>query len=50
MSEGPDLGGVTSDIYTILTVIATVFLILGTVLLAVKSQQLFDTWLPLGGV
>jgi len=47
--SGPDYGGASSDIYTVLTVIATLFLILGTVMLAVRSQALFDSWLPFGG-
>ncbi len=37
-----------SDVYTSLLIIATVFMILGTVFLAWKSSVLFGTWLPTG--
>jgi hypothetical protein len=35
-----------SDIYTILVIVATVFLVTGTVLISARSQDLFGTWLP----
>jgi len=35
-----------SDVYTMLVIIASVFLLTGTVYVAVRSQALFDTWLP----
>ncbi len=45
---GLDRGGAGSDIYTVLTAIATLFVLVGGIYLAVMSQQLFDSWLPLG--
>ncbi len=45
---GLDRGGASSDIYTALTIIATAFILVGGIYLAVTSQQLFDSWLPLG--
>ena len=45
---GLDRGGASSDIYTALTAIATLFVFIGGIYLAVKSQQLFGSWLPLG--
>ena len=45
---GLDRGGVGSDIYTALTAISMVFVLIGAIYLAVRSQQLFDAWLPLG--
>ena len=38
---------VPSDVYTALVVIATVFVMTGTGFLAYRSQQLFDTYLPM---
>lgn len=35
-----------STIYTGLLIIATLFLVLGTAILAWKSQQIFGNWLP----
>ena len=35
-----------SDIYTLLAIVATVFLAVGTVALCVRSQVLFGSWLP----
>lgn len=37
-----------NNIYTMLAIIATLFLLFGTVYLAVKSNALFGTWLPSG--
>ena len=34
------------DIYTVLVIIGTVFLVIGTVVIGVRSQSLFGTWLP----
>ncbi|MCG3139051.1 MAG: hypothetical protein HJJLKODD_02929 [Phycisphaerae bacterium] len=38
----------TSDIYTMLLIIATLFLLAGTVFLAMRNQELFGSWMPLG--
>ncbi len=48
MSEGP---GSTpqSDTYTVLLAIATLFVLIATVFVSVRNQQLFGTWLPFGG-
>ncbi len=35
-------------IYTVLLIIATLFMILGTVILAWKSNMLFGDWMPFG--
>ena len=39
-----------SDVYTVLLIIATVFVALGTAYLAFRSQDLYGTWLPTPGV
>jgi hypothetical protein len=38
---------VPSDVYTALVVVATVFVMTGTGFLAYRSQQLFETYLPM---
>lgn len=48
MSEGPHFQP-ESDIYTILTVIATIIVAAATVFLCVRSNQLFGLWHPFGG-
>lgn len=35
-----------SDIYTVLVVVGTLFLMAGTIFNAVRTQQLFGNWLP----
>jgi hypothetical protein len=35
-----------NDIYTLLVIIGTVFLITGTVLVAARGQTLFGSWMP----
>ena len=35
-----------SDIYTVLVIVASVFLIAGTVFVGARAQILFDNWLP----
>ncbi len=35
-------------VYTVLLIVATLFMIIGTVVLAWKSSELFGTWLPFG--
>ena len=40
--------GAPNNIYTVLVIIATLFMCFGTVFLAVRSNQLFGTWLPFG--
>jgi hypothetical protein len=37
-----------SDVYTILLIVATAFLVVATVFVSVRAQQLFGHWLPLG--
>ncbi len=49
MSEGGPASTPESDIYTVLLAIATLLVLIATVLLAVRSQQFFGTWLPFGG-
>lgn len=46
MSEGPVEGNPEHNIYTMLLIIATVYVGAGTVFLAVKSQELFGSWNP----
>ncbi len=38
-----------SDVYTALIVIATLFLMTATIFMWVRSQELYGSWLPLGG-
>lgn len=45
VEAGPSLEP-TSDIYTVLIIVATAFVILGTVVIAVRSGMLFGSWLP----
>ena len=35
-----------SDIYTVLVIVASVFLLAGTVFVSARAQTLFDNWLP----
>ncbi len=49
MSEGPQ-SSPGSDVYTMLLAIACVFVLTATILLLVRGQQLFGSWLPFGGV
>ena len=35
-----------SDIYTVLVIVASVFLLAGTLFVGVRAQSLFDNWLP----
>ena len=35
-----------SDIYTILAIIATIFLATGTVVMCIRAQTLLGNWLP----
>ncbi len=37
-----------NSIYTVLVIVATLFMIVGTVFLAWKSNELFGNWLPIG--
>lgn len=39
-----------SDIYTILLAIATAFVLIATIIISIRSQQFFGSWLPFGGV
>lgn len=38
-----------NSIYTVLVIVATLFVIAGTVFLAYQSQKLFGGWIPKGG-
>lgn len=50
MSElGPSSAQPGNDIYTILLAIANIFVVVATVFMSVRSQQIFGRWLPLGG-
>ncbi len=46
MSEGSVEASPENNIYTLLLLIATVYVGTGTVFLAVKSQELFGSWNP----
>ena len=35
-----------SDIYTMLLIVATIFLVIGTVFVSVRAQDLFGNWMP----
>jgi len=35
-----------SDIYTILVIVATIFLVIGTLFVSVRAQELFGNWIP----
>lgn len=49
MSEGgPTPTSPPNDVYTILVIIATLFLAVATVFVSVQAQQLYGRWLPLG--
>jgi hypothetical protein len=37
-----------TNIYSVLTILGTLFVLAGIVFLAVKSNQLFGEWMPLG--
>lgn len=38
---------VPNNIYTVLTIVALIALLAGVVYVAMRSQQLFDTWNPM---
>ena len=47
MSEGgPSPSQAESDIYTVLMAVATVFVLVATVYISVRANDLFGTWLP----
>ena len=50
MSERPTDAKPGNNVYTILLILATVLVAGATVYLAVRSQQLFGSWSPFGGV
>ena len=35
-----------SDVYTVLVMVATVFLIVGTVFVSVRANDVFGNWMP----
>lgn len=47
MSEGPNQKP-PSDTFTVLMVVATVFVLVGTIYTSVRADELFGSWLPLG--
>lgn len=48
MSEGgPTPTSPQSDVYTILLIIATLFLAVATVFVSIQAHRFFDRWLPL---
>ncbi len=49
MSERPTAGKPENNIYTVLLVVAAVFVVGSTLYLAVRSQQLFGSWNPFAG-
>ncbi len=48
MSDRP-AGSPDNNIYTVLLIVASVFVVSATVYLAVRSQQLFGSWNPFSG-
>ncbi len=50
MSDGGPVSAPESDIYTVLLAIATALVLLATVIVSIRNQQLFGQWLPFGGV
>ena len=50
MSEHPVTGEPEDNVYTGLLIIATLLVAAATIFLAVRSQQLFGSWNPFGGV
>ena len=50
MSERPAGTKPGNNIYTVLLITATVLVATATVYLAMRSQQLFGSWNPFGGV
>ena len=50
MSDGPSGNYAENDIYTALLIIASGLLVLGTIVVATYSQQLFGSWNPFSGV
>lgn len=50
MSDRPSSGiRHSSDIYTVLLILATLLLVGSTIYLMVRSNALFGSWLPFGG-
>jgi hypothetical protein len=49
MSDRPAGAKPDHDVYTILVMVATVFVAAATVYLVLRSQQLFGTWNPFTG-
>ncbi len=51
MSEGgPAAEKPENDIYTILLAIASLFMLIAIVVISIRAQFLFGSWLPFGGV
>ncbi|MHC5108447.1 MAG: hypothetical protein ACYTHJ_01045 [Planctomycetota bacterium] len=47
MSDNPEVGPAPSNVYTILVMMAALFVMGATIYLAVRHNQLFGTWNPL---
>jgi hypothetical protein len=48
MSDRPS-GGPPNDIYTVLVIVGGIMLVAATVILVIRSQQLFGSWNPFSG-
>jgi hypothetical protein len=48
-AASPQQAKPASDVYTVLVIIATAFVLMGTAFLIYRSLDLFGTWLPMGG-
>jgi hypothetical protein len=46
MAESGPPSSPANDVYSLLIIVAAAFMMLGTVVLAVRSGALFDSWLP----
>jgi len=49
MSDRPISGRPENNIFTVLLIVAAVYVVSATVYLAVRSQQLFGDWNPFSG-
>ncbi len=49
MSDRPISGQPENNIFTVLLIVAAVYVVSATVYLAVRSQQLFGDWNPFSG-
>jgi hypothetical protein len=49
MSDRPVGGKPDHNVYTVLLIVASAFVVSATIYLAVRSQQLFGSWNPFSG-